>query len=468
MGVVYRARETGLGRTVALKILLSESDCELFRRETQAVARLRHPNIAAIHEVGTFEGHSYYTMDFINGRSLAQRLKSGPLPVREAVAYIQVIAQAVQHAHAHSILHRDLKPANVLLKPASFDGVALGACVGEAVEITAMPILTDFGLAKDLSMLMGDAQSGAIMGTPYYMAPEQAVGNTQELGPPTDVWGLGALLYELITGRPPFLAGSILEIVHCVIEQNPQSPRTLNRAVDSDLEAVCLRCLEKDPRRRYPSAQALADDLGRLLAREPVSVRRQSFLDLVTRMLTFSHLDAPVRTWGATLLALAVLMLTVQGGLFALTICDPLGFGGITLAVRALELGLVALLLGAQYRRLAPRHASDRQLWTIWIGFVIACVLSAVLESRSLGPISVGDELKLYPQWSLLSGLSFLVTGASFWGRSYAYGVIFFMLALCLHMQGAFAPLSFGLVWAAALVDIGVRLRHHQSSVRAS
>ncbi len=460
MGVVYRAREIGLGRTVALKVMLSDSalNAERFRHETQAVARLQHPNIAAIHEVGSFEGQSYYTMDFINGPSLDQRLKAGPLPLREAAVYVQVLAKAVHYAHAHNILHRDLKPANVLLKQATFDGVTRGT-VGQAVEVTSIPILTDFGLAKDLSAQVQNTESGTMVGTPNYMAPEQALGKIHELGPPTDVWGLGALLYELITGTPPFSASNILETARRILEDDPLPPRQLVPTIDADLDAICLKCLEKEPGNRYVSAQALADDLGRFLAREPISVRRPSFLDRVARMLAFSHLDAPVRAWGATLLALAALMLVVQVGLFVLTICNPLDFGLTTLGVRTLELAFVGLLLGAQYRRLAPRCPADRQLWTIWLGFVAACVLSAVLQSRTLGPVSVAAELHLYPQWAILSGLAFLVTGASFWGRAYAYGTLFFLLAMCLPIQGAFAPLSFGLVWGAALFDIGVHLR---------
>jgi outer membrane protein assembly factor BamB len=264
MGVVYRARQAGLDREVALKMILAgshagEQDLERFLAEARAIARLRHPNIVQIHEVGEHEGKPYFSLEFCAGGSLDRKLAGTPLPPREAAVLVAVLARATQAAHYAGIVHRDLKPANVLLSAAC--GLA-----------DAVPKITDFGLAKQLDAA-DRTRTGAILGTPSYMAPEQAEGR-KDVGPPADVYALGAILYECLTGRPPFRAASPLETILQVVADEPAAPRVLQPSVPRDLDTVTLKCLEKDPAGRYPSAQELADDLERFLRDEAVRARR--------------------------------------------------------------------------------------------------------------------------------------------------------------------------------------------------
>jgi serine/threonine-protein kinase len=259
MGVVYQARQTKLGRVVALKMILAGAhagpdDLARFRTEAQAIARLQHPNIVQIHEVGEHEGLPYFSLEFCARGSLEKKLAGTPLPPQEAAALVETLARAMQAAHDKGVIHRDLKPANVLLAE---DGT---------------PKVTDFGLARKLDEA-GQTASGAVMGTPSYMAPEQAGGKRAAIGPAADVYALGAILYECLTGRPPFKAATSLDTVLQVISDDPVPPRALNRRLPRDLETVCLKCLRKEPRSRYASALELAEDLRRFLGGEPVRAR---------------------------------------------------------------------------------------------------------------------------------------------------------------------------------------------------
>jgi serine/threonine-protein kinase len=267
MGVVYKARQIGLNRTVALKMILAGDHAgpevrARFRAEAEAVARLQHPHIVQIHEVGEEAGRPFFSLEFVDGGSLADRLAGTPLPAAQAAQLAETLARAMHYAHQRGLVHRDLKPANVLL---TADGT---------------PKVTDFGLAKCLGELQGAGaappaltQTGAILGTPSYMAPEQAGGQSKGIGPAADVYALGALLYELLTGRPPFRAESALETLRQVQSAEPVPPRQLQPGVPRDLETICLQCLRKEPKRRYPSAAALADDLRRFRDNEPIQAR---------------------------------------------------------------------------------------------------------------------------------------------------------------------------------------------------
>jgi WD40 repeat protein len=259
MGVVYKARQPGLHRTVALKMILAgayagEQDLARFKAEAEAVARLQHPHIVQIYEVGEHVGLPYFSLEFCPGGSLAQRLGGAPLPSRQAAELVRVLALAVDHAHQHGILHRDLKPANVLL------------------DAGGRPKVTDFGLAKRLDE-EGKTPSGAAVGTPGYMAPEQAAGRTREVGRTADVYSLGAILYECLTGRAPFKAASAAETLLQVLTQEPAPPRQLNPEVPRDLEVICLKCLRKEARLRYPTAGELAADLQAFLDNRPIRAR---------------------------------------------------------------------------------------------------------------------------------------------------------------------------------------------------
>ncbi len=260
MGVVYRARQRSLNRTVAVKLLVSgayssESLLRRFQLEAEAAAGLQHPGIVAIYECGEHDGQPYYAMEYVNGRNLSEVSGGQPLAPARAATYLRAITEAVHYAHTRNILHRDLKPSNVL------------------IDQDDRPRITDFGLAKRLHGQSEVTLAGQMLGSPNYASPEQSMGEQSAVGVGSDVYSLGALLYHLLTGRPPFMASTIQETLRLVYETEPVSPRVLNPDVPQDLNTICLKCLEKDSGRRYATAQALADELGRFLNGEPIYAR---------------------------------------------------------------------------------------------------------------------------------------------------------------------------------------------------
>jgi tetratricopeptide (TPR) repeat protein len=270
MGVVFRARHLSLNRDVALKMAVAGAyagphERERFQREAEAIAGLRHPNIVQIYDVGDSAGRPYFTMEFVDGGSLSQKLAGTPLPPREAAALAATLAGAVHAAHQGGIVHRDLKPANVLL---TADGT---------------PKVSDFGLARRVDGEAGLTMTGTAIGTPSYMAPEQARGKADAVGPAADIYALGAILYELLTGRPPFRAESAAETVHQLLSQDPAAPSRLNARVPRALETICLKCLHKEPRLRYATAAELAEDLGRFLRGEAIAARPEGGLARLVR-----------------------------------------------------------------------------------------------------------------------------------------------------------------------------------------
>jgi pimeloyl-ACP methyl ester carboxylesterase len=298
MGVVYKAWQIQLGRVVALKVMPAGADPEQrrrFRNEAEAVARLAHPGIVQIHDVGEHEGQPFLVLEFIDGGSLGQRLDGKPWPAPDAARLVEDLARAIHEAHQHGVVHRDLKPSNVLLQKGDLS-----------------PKVTDFGLAKFLAGASQQTQAGDILGTPSYMAPEQATGQNNQIGPATDVYALGATLYELLTGRPPFQGEIILDVLEKVRCDDPIPPRRLRREVPRDLETICLKCLAKEPAKRYASALNLAEDLRRWRQHEPITARRPGWGE---RLLLWAR-RRPAAVVTALLLVLLVAVGSVALGLW--------------------------------------------------------------------------------------------------------------------------------------------------------
>jgi serine/threonine protein kinase len=298
MGVVYKAVQLSLKRVVALKVMKAadtdEGGLARFKREAESIARLQHPHIVQIYEIGTHEGQPYFSLEYVEGGTLAMRLKRSLPPLRESAGLVEALARAVHHAHMRGIVHRDLKPGNILLTGAEERDSTSGTSDATKPLANSSPIprlsslvpkITDFGLAKYFMERTDEplTQSGVAVGTPSYMAPEQAAGESSSVSPATDVYALGAILYELLTGRPPFVGATPLHTMTQVLQDEPMPPGSLRAGLPRDLETICLTCLHKDPARRYPTAEALADDLRAFLVGGSIQARSPTRSERLTR-----------------------------------------------------------------------------------------------------------------------------------------------------------------------------------------
>jgi serine/threonine protein kinase len=381
MGIVYKARQKDLNRIVALKMILRSqlNSAEVVRRfhaEARTAAGLHHPNITAVYEAGQIHGQPYIAMQYVCGPSLANRLRHGPLPPETAARIVAAVARAVDYLHQHGIVHRDLKPGNILL------------------DEQGQPYVTDFGLAKLLEGGTHKTTSGAILGTPSYMAPEQAAGQSGQVGPLSDVYSIGAILYECLTGRPPFAAATQLETIVQVLENEPIPPRELNPNIPRQLESICLRCMEKAPQRRYPSAAALADNLEHFLNGEQVEGLTPGLLPRLGRW---------ARREPALVSRLAALAVSFS--------CIQLNYhldGTVDLSLHLLVVGLLLLWGGASYvfQRLLNSGRWPEDVPFAWAGadVLLWTVLLLVDGVAPQGPLPVG-----YPCLIAASGLWFRV-----------------------------------------------------------
>jgi serine/threonine-protein kinase len=427
MGVVYRALQKSLGRTVAIKMLLrrdlaTPSDLSRFRSEAEAAAQLDHPGIVSIFEVGECDGHPFYSMQLVEGTTLAKQLRQGPLPAREAAALLAKVADAVQAAHVRGVLHRDLKPSNIL------------------IDSGGEPHVSDFGLAKRLEAEESVTHTGAILGTPCYMSPEQAAGSRGDVGPTSDVWSLGAILYQMLTGRPPFQASSPMDTLLAVLESDPPVPRSIDQQVDRDLEMIALKSLQKPQELRYSSATELAADLRAFLAGEPVAARHGGFADIVARLFRETHHAVVLENWG---------LLWMWHSVVILALCvttDVLAWQGVTtrwpyLVLWAGGLALWAPIFWALRHRTGPVTAVERQIAHIWGGSVIASVMLFWVEALLGLPV-----LTLSPVLALLAGLVFFAKAGILSGAFYIQAAVLFATALVMCMARDLSHIIFGVV----------------------
>jgi len=424
MGVVYRAFQASLERTVALKMIpnaafAASQDLARLRAEALAAARLSHPNIVPVYEVGEHNGQPWFSMQFIEGITLSERLMGGPMTPREAVALLIPIVEAIGAAHRAGVLHRDLKPSNILI---AADGT---------------PFVTDFGLAKRVNVekkslssgrfgsdLHGLTQSGAILGTPAWMSPEQAAGQTDSIDVATDIYSLGAILFAMLTGRPPFQAASPLDTVLMVIEQDPPNIRMLNRAVDSDLEMVVMKCLQKPQDLRYSSTVALAADLRAWLNNEPVSARSSTIAQVMNRLFRESHHAAILENWGLLWMwhSLVVLLLCLTTNFIQLQgIEDRWPYVGLWVV----GLGLWAGIFWNLRHRSGPITAVERQIAHLWAGSMIASSMLFWVESILDRPV-----LEFSPVLGAIAGMVFLAKAGILSGSFYIQSVMMFATAL--------------------------------------
>jgi eukaryotic-like serine/threonine-protein kinase len=424
MGVVYQAYQASLQRTVALKMIpnaafAAAQDLARLRAEAMAAARLSHPNIVPVYEVGEHNGQPWFSMQFIQGMTLSDRLMKGPMTPREAVALLVPIVDAIGAAHRAGVLHRDLKPSNILI---ATDGTPFVTDFGLAKRVNVEEeSRTPFGVDSDMAKL---TQSGAILGTPAWMSPEQAAGQTDSIDVATDVYSLGAVLFAMLTGRPPFQAASPLDTVLMVLEQDPPNIRILNRAVDSDLEMVVMKCLQKPQDLRYSSAAALASDMRAWLNGEPVSARSSTIAQVMTRLFRESHHAAILQNWGLLwmLHSLVVLMLCL--------ITNFMQFQGVTdrwpyVGLWVVGLGLWAAIFWNLRHRSGPITAVERQIAHIWAGSMIASSMLFWVESIMDRPV-----LEFSPVLGAIAGMVFLAKAGILSGQFYIQSAMMFATGL--------------------------------------
>ena len=447
MGVVYRAQQKSLNRVVALKMireahLASTDDGARFRAEAEAAARLHHPNIVTVYEVGTHEGQAYFCMEYVPGPTLAQRIHAeGPLPNREAARIVAVIAQAVQHAHEQGVLHRDLKPSNILLSAESGTDSTSGM---------PTPKVTDFGLAKQFDSVESLTRTGAVVGTPSYMSPEQA-GSRKDLTPASDVYSLGAILYELLTGRPPFQTSHPLDTLLLVLEQDPIPPRDLNPSVDRDLELICLKCLQKPPELRYPSAGALAKDLEAYSLGDRLSVAAGSLSSFVSRLLRETHHAAVLENWGLLWMwhSAAIFVLCIVTQVMAWSHIDShlyyLAFWGAGL----LTWGTIFWRLR---RRGGPVLFVERQIAHAWAGGTSASVGLFLIEVVQGLP-----SLTLAPILAMIAAMVFFFKAGTLSGRFYIWVAAYLATAVGMAALPQVGHLMFGVVSALSFFLPGLK-----------
>ena len=445
MGIVYEARQISLNRTVAIKMILrgtlaSEADHERFRAEAEAAARLDHPGIVPVYEVGEQDERAYFCMKYVKGQTLSEILAEGPMRPREAARILSAVSRAIHFAHEHGVLHRDLKPSNIVIDP------------------EGQPHVMDFGLAKQVSDSASLTRTGAVLGTPAYMAPEQAAGARGDVGPVSDVYSLGSILYHMLTGRPPFQARTPVDTVLKLLEQDAVPPRVVNPDADRDLEMIAVRCLQKPADLRYASAQALADDLDAYLNDEPISARSGRMAQVVARMFRETHHAPILENWGLLWmwhsLALFITCL-MTNTLHLLGDTDRWHYA----ALWTVGLGAWAGVFWTLRNRMGPVTFVERQIAHVWAGSMISVALLFPLEAWLGEPV-----LRLSPVLGLISGMVFLAKAGILSGAFYVQAAVLFATTGLMALQPDWAHLIFGVVSGGCFFFPGLKYHRQRKS----
>lgn len=471
MGIVFKAKHRSLGRIVALKVILqgdlaSPAELNRFRSEAEAAAHLDHPGIVPIYEIGEHQGLPYYTMAFVPGTSLAAVLRESPLAVEDATRILQLLCEALQHAHERKVIHRDLKPANILLQSEISSGPTSPASTSQlsnrerTQRCTWRPRVTDFGLAKIMTGKTDLTRTGQIVGTPNYMSPEQARGDSNQIGPASDIYSLGTLFYQMLVGHPPFLAENPLLTLKQVMEADPLPLRLLNRNIPKDLEAICLKCLQKLPSQRYATAADLNADLGRFLRGEEVSARSVPLLDRLTNILRQERNEDHFQGWGSTLIAFAVVILVTHIMIFFLERSDVTVWWAYLPLRLAMFGSLLFQLNRARTYSLLPTNAIERLVWAVWVGYLLA-----IGATNAVRVILAHAHNEVYPIFAILAGLGFIVMGSPVWRGGYYIGATWLLAAPLIAATLPFASLWIGGLWFLSLLAFGLYYRNDSPSL---
>ncbi len=474
MGIVYKARQLSLNRLVALKMILrgdlaSSAELARFRAEAEAAARLDHPNIVPVYEVGENDGKPFFSMKFVAGTTLAKRLSDGPLNARDAAKLLATVSRAIHFAHQQGVLHRDIKPSNILL------------------DEQGQPHVTDFGLAKrfndgsnsgshgkhkvgtnpqqtfpnndaDAESFLSLTQTGAILGTPSYIAPEQAAGSRGTVGPACDVYSLGTVLYAMLTGRPPFQAASPLDTLMMVLEQDPLPPRVINPKADPELEMIALRALQKPPELRYPSAAAFADDLQAYLSGEPIAARSGGISQIIARLFRETHHATVLESWGLLWMWHSVVLLAiclVTNWLQWKKVESPWPL----LLIWSGGFFVWAPIFWAIRRRAGPVTFVERQIAHAWGASIIGSIFLFFLEMLLDLPV-----LKLSPVLGIISGMVFVVKAGILTGTFYVQAAALFLTSGLMAIFPEIGLTLFGIVSAGCFFIPG--WKYHQQRRR--
>ena len=442
MGIVYEATRKFDGASVAIKMILkgdfaTKTEKDRFRAEADAAQRLNHPNIVPIYEIGEHEGSPFFCMKLIRGQTLSAKLFRGPMLPGKAVDIMVSISDAVSYAHEHGVLHRDLKPSNII------------------IDERGVAHLADFGLAKAITnnRQASLTRTGAILGTPSYMSPEQAAGSRGNVGTASDVYSLGAILYHMLTGRAPFLGATPVETVLAVIEQSPIALRTLNHRVDRNLEMVTLRCLQKPQDLRYRSAADLREDLKAFRDGRSVSAREGRIFQIASNLFRETHHAEVLENWGVLWMWHSLVLLVASLATFCFhEYLDIRDYRWPYVLMWTLGVGVWAVVFWVLRRRMGPVTFVERQMAHVWASAMVLATFLFPLECQ----LNL-DVLQMAPMLALIAGMVFLVKAGILSGQFYIHAAVMFATGIVMMFNPHYDMILFGVASAGCFFHAGFK-----------